>query len=467
MVRWFKSLLPGLVLLLALGATVYFVKTRPETPRSEQVTLGTPVEVTPAVRGKHPRRIITSGQVEAERALTVRTELAGRIIQLSPRLREGQRVKRGEVLFALDPRDAESALREAEAGVAQAKVALKEEEARSAVAAREWQARARSGNAKPPSEDAASASAEAALEELALRAPYLASARSRLDAAVAAVGRAKLNLERCRIVAPFDALVLTSDVEIGRVVAPGESLARLASIEAFWVRATLPMGATEHLRFPGDAAAHKPQGQTPATRKSASPDSSTLPGGEDGPSRADVWLNVGSTRQHFQGSALRLSGELEAGSRMAQLIVRVPEPLAQALAPSAPRASRAGKAPPEPSALETQAEAKLPLLLGSFVHVELEAGELEGVFELPRSALRERDQLFVSNTEGRLEFRPATVAWRTPEHVYIASGLYEGDLVVISALASPLPGMPLRIVDDSSAEDGRGQGGQVEAGEAE
>ncbi len=452
MLRWFKSLLPGLVLLLALGTAIYFVRTRPETPRSEQVTLGTPVEGVRAVRGNHSRRIQTNGQVEAERILTIRTEVGGRIVQRSPRLREGQLVKRGETLFALDNREAESALREAEAGVAQAKVALKEEEARAVVAGREWAARERVGGASPARAEGAPASAEVVLQELALRAPYLASARARLEAAVAAVGRAKLNLERCHIVAPFEALVLSTDVEIGRVVAPGESLARVASIDAFWVRATLPMGAVAHVRFPRDGATPERMPSEvllgPGPRRPAKRDAHLVREDEEGPSRADVWFSVGGARQRFYGSALRLSGELAPGSRMAQLIVRVPEPLTQTTATIASRESGAN---PKPSR-GVQAETRLPLLLGTFVHVELEAGELVGVFELPRSALRERDQLFVASAEGRLEFRTATVPWRTPEHIYVSRGLEDGDVVVVSTLASPLPGMPLRLVHNGEAK---------------
>ncbi len=58
-----------------------------------------------------------------------------------------------------------------------------------------------------------------------MREPHLRAAQARIEAAEAAVARARLDLERTAIVAPFDAQVLTRDANLGSQVAAGAPLA--------------------------------------------------------------------------------------------------------------------------------------------------------------------------------------------------------------------------------------------------
>jgi hypothetical protein len=48
--------------------------------------------------------------------------------------------------------------------------------------------------------------------------------------------------------------------------------------------------------------------------------------------------------------------------------------------------------------------------------------------------------------DGVLAIREVTVAWRREHSVLVSDGLAEGDLLVTSALAAPVAGMPLRDV---------------------
>ena len=49
-----------------------------------------------------------------------------------------------------------------------------------------------------------------------------------------------------------------------------------------------------------------------------------------------------------------------------------------------------------------------------------------------------------ADDNGKLAVRELQIAWRREDSVLVASGLAEGEAVITSALAAPVPGMPLR-----------------------
>jgi hypothetical protein len=71
-----------------------------------------------------------------------------------------------------------------------------------------------------------------------------------------------------------------------------------------------------------------------------------------------------------------------------------------------------------------------------------------------------------------LDIREMEMVWSDDEHVYVSEGLQDGEHLIVSDLAAPVPGMPLRTASDSpdaprsqDGRDGRGQGrgqGQVQ-----
>ncbi len=235
-------------------------------------------------------------------------------------------------------------------------------------------------------------------ETLALRKPQLENVEAGLASARAAREQAELNLERTHLKSPFNALLRQRLTEIGSVVNPQEAVATLVGTDAFWVQVAIPvdrLGALEN--FEG-----------PATIRLA-----------------------GNNPTRWRGTVIRLLGDLEQSGRMARLLVAVPQPLDQYPA--------------------------MPLLLGSYVHVDLEGRQLEQVMVLPRSALREEDRVWLATAEDTLEIRAVEVAWRDNESVYISGGLAAGERVIVTDLAIPVAGMPL-IVQDNNDRPAEWQG---------
>ena len=98
----------------------------------------------------------------------------------------------------------------------------------------------------------------------------------------------------------------------------------------------------------------------------------------------------------------------------------------------------------DPLDLAKPAPDRHPLLLDAYVRVELEGTTLRDVIRIPRSALRNGNQVWVMTGDGSLAIRDVTIAWSGPGHVDISAGLDNGERVVTSGLAAPVPGMALR-----------------------
>jgi hypothetical protein len=138
-------------------------------------------------------------------------------------------------------------------------------------------------------------------------------------------------------------------------------------------------------------------------------------------STATVELNAGDRTITKQGRVARLLGDLDPAGQVARVVIAVDDPLD----------------------LRRAATEREPLLLGAHVEVGISAGRADNVFELPSVAVRGDRHVWVLE-DGALAIRPVYIAWRTPHSVFVDSGLREGEKVVLSNIAAPVPGMKLR-----------------------
>ncbi|MGI9244524.1 MAG: efflux RND transporter periplasmic adaptor subunit, partial [Verrucomicrobiales bacterium] len=128
-----------------------------------------------------------------------------------------------------------------------------------------------------------------------------------------------------------------------------------------------------------------------------------------------------------EGRVVRLLGDLEALGRMARVLIAVDEPLAGS-----------GDAN------------GLPLLLGSYARVEIEAGELEDVIAIPRTALRDGDRLWAVDASNTLQIHETELRWVDGETLLVNNTLAAGEKLIVSGLRAALPGME---VDPQPAPD--------------
>ena len=209
-----------------------------------------PVAVAEVVQRSVPLQVATVGTVQASMTVSVKSQIAGEIREVH--FTEGHDVKRGELLFTIDPRPVEAALRQAEAalGQRQAEVAQARANLAREVAQQDWaQVQERRYAellnkeliAREQYEQIRTNSAAMEATVRAVRAGE-ENARAAATAAQAAVDNAKLQLAYTKIHAPIDGRTGNLLVQRGNVIKANEDnpLVVIAQVRPIFVSFSLP-----------------------------------------------------------------------------------------------------------------------------------------------------------------------------------------------------------------------------------
>jgi multidrug resistance efflux pump len=417
-----RIILPLILLAAAAGIGAVLLKTPPHVPKATLEPMAAVVGVANLITEEVEVKVEAYGTVVAARRVRVNPEVSGRIISQPAELMPGGFVEQGEVLFEIDPREYEIAAAQTKADLQVANLEIERiragiEVLRSQAAEIEanleflrWnanrlgdlsqdsqasQSEYKDAHSRMVSRGAALAALEAQVKE---QEKSVASARARADVAENRLAFSQLQLSRTKVVAPFNAMVLDEVVEVGQWVGPSSAAVTLAATEVFWVEASVPIARLGAIRFAIDDSARA--------------------------SRVQVSLETGSEPIVRDGVALRPLGELDPQGRMARVLITIEDPLQL----------QAG-----------DGDRKRPVLLGSYVHLAIEAGTLEDVISIPRLALRENSRVWVRDAEGKLAIRPVNIVWRRQDDVLVRSTFAPGDRLVVTQLASVVPGMPLNV----------------------
>jgi multidrug efflux system membrane fusion protein len=169
-----------------------------------------PVAVATAASESVPVEIRVVGSVEPSSTVQIKSQIAGELTQVH--FTEGQNVEKGQLLFEIDARPYEEALRQAEANVARDQAQLNQAEAtrlrdiaslkNAAADAERYAALQKEGVVSRQQADASRTSADVLKESISADEAAVESARASINADVSAVATAKLNLAYCRIEAP-------------------------------------------------------------------------------------------------------------------------------------------------------------------------------------------------------------------------------------------------------------------------
>jgi RND family efflux transporter MFP subunit len=380
----FRTLAPLVVIAIGVFVAWVLFVTRPRPEKAEAPVVPTRVQIEPVVLEDRPIRVSAMGTVIAAQQVELRPQVSGRVVGYHPQLMPGGLVEAGETLVRIDARDYRLALEDAEAALEKARFDAELERGRQKVARREFEL-LRSDKERLGEEEYA----------LALRKPHLRNVEAALEAAESRVQRARLEIARTTVEAPFNAIVQSESVDVGQLVNNQTTLASLVGTDAFWVQVSVPVSALEWIRAdPADGSSVEVRHARGRAAPIVKP-----------------------------GRAVRLLGDLDPRGRMARLLVRVDDPLD----------------------LDRPPDARQPLLLGAYVRATIEGRSADRVAVIPRVALREGDRVWLMNEDDVLEIRPVSTTFRGRDEVYVASGLEEGDRVVVSRIAAPVPGMTLKL----------------------
>ncbi|MDA8870552.1 efflux RND transporter periplasmic adaptor subunit [Rhizobiaceae bacterium] len=398
------------------------IATKPEARKRPAFQTTYTVETTTAVRADNRPTFISYGTTVAARTVELRALVAGEIVSVSPDLRAGARVAKGDALLTIDDFSYVGALTEAEANLAEAVGRIAENEAQiAAESAKEELLREQLELAKADVERAASlrqrgTGTQQQLEARRLVVSQRQQALDAMDAAIAVqqarvaqfeagrdrlewrVSQAKRDLASTTLIAPFDGIVRESSAEIGRNVSANDVLVSLYEADTLEVRFTLSDAQYGRLQASGGG----------------------LIGRE-----VDVTWTVGGRGYDYRASIDRLGADITSNRGGVEVFARLAEgePVAVSLRP------------------------------GAFVEVTVPDQAFVNTIAVPDTAIYDGNVAYVE-VDGALVKRTVDVVAYDAERAIVGSGLEAGDEVLTTRITEVSEGLAVRREGDPLPERG-------------
>ncbi|WP_028112489.1 efflux RND transporter periplasmic adaptor subunit [Ferrimonas kyonanensis] len=322
-------------------------------------------------------KVIGFGEVRAHHQLSLSAQVSGQLMLLEDALASGNRVRAGQLLAQLDDSDYRQALAAAEKQLADAELALLEEQRQVEQAKQEWQNSGLKGQPDSP---------------LVLRQPQLKAAQASVSQAQSSVVVARRDLERTRIRAPFDAIVVDRNVEPGSRVQAGDVVATLYSTDRVEIR--LPLSESQWHNLPVQT-----------------------------PKNWSVTLTSVDGQSQWQGRVIRREQHYNSDDRQRSLIVAVDHPLDQTV----------------------------PLLTGTFVQAAIPGRQLRNVWQVPSTALTTQGQIWLVQKDNTLRPLDAQVLFHQEDLSYLKATSGPDSVKVVSRPVNRyLSGMRVNPVEETS-----------------
>lgn len=305
--------------------------------------------------GDYQAEVIGYGEAASRYQLMLATEVSGHVETISDKFESGQVVKKGEVIATIDAISYQQAVTLAKANLAQAQLDLLEEQRLGEQAKSEWERSGLTGEPDSP---------------LVLRTPQLAQVKAALENAEFDLKKAQQDLEKTQVTAPFDALVVTRDVQPGSYVQSGSQVATLYSIDE--VEVLVPLSENQWRSLPSFDNDQLKNTPWPVTLQSS-----------DG---AHQW----------QGYVERIEQHLSQETRQRSLVVVVDKPLEQTA----------------------------DLYPGTFVTAAISGKQLEQLWQLPSSAISQKGELWFVDQQGLLKSATAEAVFEKDGYIYVSPNAY-------------------------------------------
>ncbi len=382
--RWgVKIAIPLVILILGVGIAFSLVKTAPHPERKAKSQQARLVDTLDITLTRHPVIIEAWGDVQPAHRITLRAQVVGEVIEVSPELAPGGHFAQGETILRLNPEDYALAVRQRQSDLEKARADLLLEQGNQVVAKQEF--------------DLLGEGITQREKALVLRLPQLKSSHANIEAAKATLESAKLALARTVLTTPFDATVLQRQVDLGTYITTNSDIVTLVGTDEYWVELSVAPSQLRWIKIP-----HSP---------------------EELGSPVKLYHDTVWGKTIFRsGHVIRLLTDLEAEGRMARVMVAIEDPLN----------------------FHTNNSEDPKVLLGSYLRAEIQGQEIEQVAKVDRNFVRDGDAVWLLSENNTLEIRPINIVFRGPSHVLISQGLQEGDRLIVTDIPSPTEGMPLR-----------------------
>lgn len=377
-----KILFPILALAFGLAVAALLIVSKPAVEPEPYEPLAVTVRVTRVQAQAEHLFIKSQGTVQPRSQSELIPEVSGRVLWISPALVDGGSFDAGDVLLRIDDADYKTSLERITARVDRWEV-------EASFAADELRRLQRVQEQQLASESQLDSAKRAAR----VAAANLVESRADLDQA----GR---DLQRTALIAPFKGLVREEHVDLGQFVARGSSIATIYATDFMEVR--LPI-APDQLSYVG----------MPVVRRGQIPKEIRPP--------VIASAEFGSIKLAWTGELIRTEAQIDERSRMAYGVARF-----------------------ENAAVDGNLRVAAPV--GLFVQASIRGRKVENIVRLPRSVIRDNNQLLIVDADNRLHFRDVSILRLEHDDVLIDSGLTDGELVCLSPMQTVVEGMRVQPV---------------------
>ena len=379
----YKWLIPAGVFggLLALAMLIY--ANPPASPQRRPATgPNLVVETMPVRLQSYTVELQSYGTVQPRTQTTLISQVRGQIVYVNPNARDGGYFKKGEVLASIDARDYEADVRIAEAILMDSRQQLAEAEARTMQAREDWE---RLGNSDE-------------VPGLVLKLPQLEAAKARVVSAESTLQKARLELERTDIVAPYAGRILRKQVGIGQVVNTNQALADIYATDYVEVRLPLRNSDLGYIELPESYVDDAAKGEVAQVRILSS--------------------LVGETE--WAAKLVRTEGAIDENARQLHVIAQVDDPFSQ------------------------QSDNRSPLKIGEYVTAKLTGKTLSSVLVIPNNTIYQGSYVYVIEGDV-LQRRDIEIAWQNERDAIIEAGLANGESLVTTPLGQVTSGVRVRV----------------------
>jgi RND family efflux transporter MFP subunit len=359
------------VAILCIGLAVAYnghkMAEKNASPKPKVAKVSAPsVSVVQVFPNTYQAYVNSHGEAKAHWALTLKAQVEGEVTSLTNVFKTGSIVTKGTVLGSIDNTEYLQAIASAKVSLADAQLALQEEKDLGEQARREWK---RSGVTEDPS------------SPLVFRTLQLVAAQAAENNARYSLKTALRDEKNTEIGAPFDAVILSRDIDLGSYVSVGDTLETLNSSDK--VEVFVPLALSQF--------------------KNLSPDLS-----------GEVVLSDISTGMQWTGNIDRVENHLDTVSRQRNVVVAVDKPFEQTT----------------------------PLLPGTFLSIEIAGKFLNKVLKVPASAVSQDGQVWYVDEKNTLVSVLANKIFERDDFVYLTP-IEGGDVsnIVVRPLVSYLNGM--------------------------
>ena len=316
------------------------------------------------------------------------SQVSGQINDVSMQFRDGGFFEKGDVLVQLDDRDHKSEVKVSQANLLSANQVLLEEQARVEQAQADWQ---RLGNGRTAS-------------ALVLRKPQLEAAKAKVLSAQAQLDKAKLSLERTRIIAPYAGRILKKQVDLGQVVSANTQLASIFAVDYVEIRLPIKNKDLSLINLPEEYRDIGEQGN-----------------------KNDVKLTSDLMgHQEWQGNIIRTESAIDEQSQQLYVVAQINRPY------------------------DATTSYGSPIKIGQYVTAEIEGKALTNALVIPSSAIYQGSYVYTVE-KGLLMRKEITLGWQNGKQAIVKSGLVAGDVLVLTSLGQVSSGTPVSIEGQTRA----------------